>query len=264
MNFLEPRVLGRSGLKVGRLGMGSSYGAPAAAYEEAFERGCNYFYWGALRRGGMAQAIRNLCGRGKREELAIVIQSYARVPALMEIFCKRALQSLGLDSADVLLLGWHNRRPAGSILERALALKDQGKFRFLGLSSHNRKLFPELAAEGLFDIFHVRYNAVHRGAETEVFPACQTLAPAARPGLVAFTATRWGQLLKQKRMPPGETAPTAADCYRFVLSNLAVDVCLTGPGNLAQMREALGALDLGPLTAQELARLRRVGDYLKG
>ncbi len=54
MNFLEPTILGRTGLKVRRLGMGSSYGAPAAAYEEAFERGCNYFYWGALRRGGMA------------------------------------------------------------------------------------------------------------------------------------------------------------------------------------------------------------------
>lgn len=264
MNFLEPNVLGRTGLKVGRLGMGSSYGAPAAAYEEAFERGCNYFYWGALRRGGMAQAIRNLCGRGKRQELVIVIQSYARVPALVEAFGNRALRSLGLESADVLLLGWHNQRPAGRILERALALKEQGKFRFLGLSSHNRKLFPALAAEGLFDIFHVRYNAVHRGAETEVFPACQALAPAARPGLVAFTATRWGQLLKQKHMPSGETVPTAADCYRFVLSNPAVDLCLTGPRNLAQMREALRALDLGPLTAQDLARLRRVGDYLKG
>jgi aryl-alcohol dehydrogenase-like predicted oxidoreductase len=264
MNFLEPKVLGRTGLKVGRLGMGSSYGAPAAAYEEAFERGCNYFYWGALRRAGMAQAIRNLCARGKREEMVIVIQSYARRPFLMEIFCKRALQSLGLDSADVLLLGWHNRRPSEGILARALALKEQGRFRFLGLSSHKRTLFPELAAEGLFDIFHLRYNAAHRGAEEEIFPALQELVPAARPGLVAFTATRWGQLLKQKHMPLGETAPSAADCYRFVLSHPAVDVCMTGPGSLAQMREALRALDLGPLTAQELARLRKVGDYLKG
>jgi predicted aldo/keto reductase-like oxidoreductase len=70
--------------------------------------------------------------------------------------------------------------------------------------------------------------------------------------------------MKQKHMPPGETAPSAADCYRFVLSHPAVDVCLAGPGNQAQMQEALRALDLGPLEAQELARLKRVGDYLKG
>ena len=52
MDFNEPRILGRSGLEVGRLGVASSYGAPPAAFEEAFERGCNYFYWGSLRKSG--------------------------------------------------------------------------------------------------------------------------------------------------------------------------------------------------------------------
>jgi aryl-alcohol dehydrogenase-like predicted oxidoreductase len=264
MDFQEPRILGRTGLKVGRLGVAGGYGAPAAAFEEAFERGCNYFYWGSLRRAGMAQAIKNLCGRGKRGELVIVIQSYTRSPALMKIFGERALKSLNLQAADVLLLGWHNRRPPARLLDRALALKEQGKFRFLGLSGHNRKLFPELAQEGIFDVFHLRYNAAHRGAETETFPVLQELSPEVRPGLVIYTATRWGQLLKDKRMPPGELAPTAADCYRFALSHPAVDVCITGPKDLAQMREDLRALDLGPLTETELVRLRRVGDHLRG
>jgi aryl-alcohol dehydrogenase-like predicted oxidoreductase len=264
MDFHEPRILGRTGLRVGRLGVAGGYGAPAAAFEEAFERGCNYFYWGSLRRAGMAQAIKNLCGRGQRENLVIVIQSYARMPALMEFFCERALRCLGLEAAEVLLLGWHNRRPPERIMERALALKKQGRFRFLGLSGHNRKLFPELAPEGIFDVFHIRYNAAHRGAETETFPALEALAPAARPGLVTYTATRWGQLLQPKRLPPGEPVPQASDCYRFALSHPAVDVCMTGPKSLAQMREALRALDLGPLAAPELARLRRVGAYLKG
>lgn len=264
MDFQEPRILGRTGLTVGRLGVAGGYGAPAAAFEAAFERGCNYFYWGSLRRAGMARAIKNLCGRGQREKLVIVIQSYARSPSLMEIFCDQALKSLGLEAAEVLLLGWHNRRPPARLLDRALALKEKGRFQFLGLSGHNRKLFPELAKEGIFDVFHLRYNAAHRGAETETFPALAEVPPTARPGLVTYTATRWGQLLKQKRMPPGEPAPPAADCYRFALSHPAVDVCMTGPKNLAQMREALRALDLGPLTAQELVRLRRVGDYLRG
>jgi aryl-alcohol dehydrogenase-like predicted oxidoreductase len=264
MDFHAPRILGRTGLTVGRLGVASAYGAPAAALEEAWERGCNYFYWGSLRRTGMAQAIKNLCGRGQRDGLVIVIQSYARIPALMESFGERALRSLGLEFADVLLLGWHNRRPPERLLARALALKEKGRFRFLGLSGHNRKLFPELAREGLFDIFHVRYNAAHRGAETETFPALMELAPAVRPGVVTYTATRWGQLLQQRHMPPGEAAPRAADCYRFALSHPAVDVCMTGPKNLAQMREALRALDLGPLKEAEMARLRRVGDYLRG
>jgi hypothetical protein len=49
MNFNQPRTLGLTGLEVGRLGIAASYGVPAKAFEEAFERGCNYFYWGSRR-----------------------------------------------------------------------------------------------------------------------------------------------------------------------------------------------------------------------
>jgi hypothetical protein len=56
------RILGRTGLKVGRLGVACSYGAPTAAFEEAFEQGVNYFYWGSRRKASMARAIRNING----------------------------------------------------------------------------------------------------------------------------------------------------------------------------------------------------------
>ena len=70
--------LGRTGLKVSRLGLGSSYPAPTRSFEEAFERGVNYFYWGSRRRDPMGNAIRTIAKR-KRDELVIVVQSYARV-----------------------------------------------------------------------------------------------------------------------------------------------------------------------------------------
>jgi len=85
-----------------------------------------------------------------------------------------------------------------------------------------------------------------------------------RPGTVAFTATRWGQLLNPKKMPPGEKPPTAPDCYRFVLSHPAVDVCMSGPKTAEQMRENLSVLDGGPLGEDELARMHRIGDYILG
>ena len=62
-NFSEPVILGRTGLKAGRLGISSSYGAPAAAFEEAFERGCNYFVMGSFMKGRskeMIKAIHNI------------------------------------------------------------------------------------------------------------------------------------------------------------------------------------------------------------
>ena len=61
-------------MSVGRLGPAADYGAPAEAFEEAVETVCNYFYLGSGRHSaGMKQAIRNLCGRGQRDELVIAI-----------------------------------------------------------------------------------------------------------------------------------------------------------------------------------------------
>ena len=120
MDFTQLRILGKTGLKVGPLGVASSYGAPTNAFEEAFERGCNYFYWGSQRKDSMRQAIKNICSQGKRDDLIVVIQSYSRSAFLMEAFFKKAVSSLGLDHADVLLLGWHNKKPSQRILDKAL------------------------------------------------------------------------------------------------------------------------------------------------
>ncbi|HEX9241818.1 MAG TPA: hypothetical protein VF875_05195, partial [Anaeromyxobacter sp.] len=59
-DLLAPATLGRTGLRVGRLGLSSSYGMPAAAVEAAFEQGMNYLYFGSIRRGGFAEALRHL------------------------------------------------------------------------------------------------------------------------------------------------------------------------------------------------------------
>ena len=261
MHLNQQTVLGRTGLKVGRLGVASTYGAPARAFEEAFDRGCNYFYWGSLRKSGMAEAISNICGRGKRNDLIVVIQSYSRSASLLELSCRSALKRVALDCGDVLLLGWYGQRPPGRILARANKIKKKGMFRFLAISSHNRRLFPELAKEDLFDIFHIRYSAAHRGAEVESFPYLQSEN---RPGVVTYTATRWGQLLEEKKMPPDESPPSASDCYRFVLSHPTVDICMAGPKNLEQMREALVTLDRGPMSEVELLRMRKIGDHIRG
>ena len=97
-------------------------------------------------------------------------------------------------------------------------------------------------------------DAAHPGAEREVFPERAVRNTA----LVAYTATSWGQLL---RRPSGweEPVPSAGDCYRFCLSNDAVDVVLSGPASLAQLDENLEALKKGPLSADEMAWMRRFG-----
>jgi predicted aldo/keto reductase-like oxidoreductase len=262
MDLKKQITLGRTGLKVVRLGISSSFGAPAEAFEEAFERGCNYFTWGTFIKGRsstMREAIRNIVKKGRREDLVIAILSYAHCAFLTERFFQRGLRDLGIEYADLLILGYYPQRPSQRVIDGALRLKENGMARFIGLTSHNRKLFPLLHQEGLFDCFHVRYNAAHRGAEQETFPE---LKGKDRPGVVSFTATAWKRLLKPKKMPPGETPPSAVDCYRFVLSNPAVDVCMMGARNLDQMMENLKTLDQIPMKKVELDRMRKIGDYI--
>lgn len=260
MEFERRVRLPHSDLVIGRVGLGSSFGVGADGLELAFDHGINYFYWGSIRRPGFARGIRRLA-RGGRERIAVAIQSYARWPAaLLRLNVETGLRRLGLDHADVLILGWYNGRPPQAILDAALELREKGRVRHLLMSGHNRRFFPQMAREDLFDLFMVRYNAAHRGAETEVFPALPE--GERRPGLCAYTATRWGSLLDPRGIPPGEPVPRASDCYRFCLSHPAVDWVLCGPANVEQVREACTALDKGPLDADELAWMRRVGDHV--
>ncbi|MBI3207639.1 MAG: aldo/keto reductase [Candidatus Solibacter usitatus] len=255
----QPRILGRSGLRVSALGIAASYGVPAAAVEEAFDRGVNYLYWGSLRRGAFAQALRNL--RSRRDEMALALQSFSRLGGMLERGVERGLREIGYERADVLLLGYWQGPVWPRVRDAALRLRERGLVRHIGMSSHHRPLVPQLAGDNIWDVFHLRYSAVHRGAERDVFPQ---LPAANAPGIVAYTATSWGRLLHARRMPAGVKTPSGADCYRFALSHPSVDVCMTGPANLLQMRESLRALELGPMCEEELAWMRRAGDAIRG
>jgi aryl-alcohol dehydrogenase-like predicted oxidoreductase len=257
--FPERVLLGRSGLSVSPLGVSGGYGVEKAALLKAFDQGVNYWYHGTRRSAGMRDAIIELVGAGHREELVIVVQSYARFGWLVESSVARSLTSLRLDSADVLLLGLFNRTPADRVMERVTRMKEKGMFRHLAISAHRRPSFVTHAADPRFSILHIRYNAAHVGAEKDIFPH---MPQENRPGIVAYTATRWGGLLKAGRMPKGESPLRARDCYRFVLSNPDFNVCMTGPKNGAQLEEALCALEEGPLTPEENERIRRIGRHV--
>lgn len=259
MTAFERRVrLGKSGLMVSRLGLGSSYGVPERACHMAFDAGVNYFFWGSVRTVGMGLAIRDIARR-MRDDIVIVLECYVRSPRKIATSVERGLRKAKIDFVDILLLGWYDRLPAPRIVDTAYQLREAGRFRHLAISSHNRPLFGELVKDERFDVFHIRYNAAHRGAEIDVFPH---LPAEAAPGIVSFTNTRWGDLLKAKNMPDGFEPPTATDCYRFSLSNPNIHVAIAGPKDESETNDAIAALGKGPMDDEELARMRTIGDHV--
>lgn len=261
--MIEKRMLGTTDIEVSRIGIASSFGADAAVYREAFERGCNYFTWGTFIRGRSSEFrifMQQIVAAGKREEIVLGLLSYSHSNFLGDLFLKSALRKLGTDYVDGLILGYFSKRPPQRIIDWGLSLKESGIVRAIGITTHNRDLVAQLAAEGIIDYFHIRYNAVHRGAEQDIFP----LLNSPRPGLVSFTATTWGKLLNQKKMPPDVQAPSAGDCYRFVLAREEIDTCMMGVKDRVMLYENFKALDKGAMTPQELANMKTIGDYIYG
>ena len=262
MDFKQHVPLGRTGLMVSRLGIASGYGVPATAMEKAFhEHNVNYFYLSPiLFQGRMRKALRSLAPR-HRDKMVIVLAKPVGKGFLLRSFVERWLRKLNIDQADLVLLQ-DVRKETPLLFERALKLKEEGKVRFVGMSSHERPLFGQIARGEVdlpVDVFQLRYNAVHRGAEQDIFPF---LPEQNRPGIVNFTATCWRKLLNAKKMPAGERPLSGTECYRFVLSNPNVDVCLTGPSSAERLEQNLEALEDGPLSEEEMERIVKIGDHI--
>jgi aryl-alcohol dehydrogenase-like predicted oxidoreductase len=116
-----------------------------------------------------------------------------------------------------------------------------------------------MAEDSRVDVLMHRYNMAHRKASEEVFPS------AIRSGtpVVAFTATRWGTLLKPHADWSGKT-PIAADCYRYCLAQAAVHIVLSAPRSLAELDANLQVLHLPPMTDRQCAEWNRFGDFVHG
>lgn len=260
---MEKRKLGNTDLEVARIGISSSFGADADVFRAALDRGCNYFTWGTFIKGrssAFKDFVRQISREGRRHELVIGLLSYSHTALLGDHFLKSALAKMGTEYIDGLILGYYPKRPPQRILDWAAKVKQSGLVRTIGLTTHNRAVVVPLMEEGIIDYFHIRYNAVHRGAEQDIFAHLGE----AGPGIVSFTATSWGQLLKQKKMPSATQAPSAGDCYRFVLARNEIDVCMMGVKDLPMFEANMKTIEQGPMTSEELAQMRIIGDHIYG
>jgi len=252
-------TLGRSGLRTRPMGIGSDAGLDAHALEWAFERGINYFYWGTRRTPGMREAIRKLAP-AHRAEMVIALQSYDVTGLGMDFAFHRGLRQLGLEYADVLILGKRDGPVSRRIEDKILALKEAGLVKNLCISAHNRQAYEAHLARGIYDIIMVRYNCAHPGAEKEIFPLLDAME--SRPGVIVYNSTRWGHLFDSAWMPEGERTPEPTHLYRHALSHPTVDMVLTAPETQAQLEGNLKSLEQGALRPDEAEWLARVGEHV--
>ncbi len=256
------RVLPGIGKAVPPLGLAPNYGLDAAGVREALER-LHYVFW-TPSPGRMARAAAPLREALKADRERYVIATGPTVAVTagnVRRTVERALEKLDTDYVDLFQLHWLGVTSAwiDGTLDEMQKLKQEGKVKALGVSIHDRPRAGRLASDSPLDMLMIRYNAAHPGAERDIFPHLDRN----KRGIVAYTATRWGKLLKRPRGWSGEV-PTAGHCYRFCLADEHVDVCLTGPGNTSELRENLAALEQGPLSEDELTWMRDFGRVVHG
>jgi predicted aldo/keto reductase-like oxidoreductase len=294
---MEYRRLGRTGLDVGVIGLGTEYlnkqprETVVAVVQEAIERGANYFdvvFSFPEYLDNMAAALE---GRRERVVLTGHLGSTAkngqyhktRSVKKSETFFLDLLSRLGTDYVDVLFLHNFNTvkdydrvmQPKG-LLGLAQRLRQEGKARFLGISAHSVEVAMKAVESGQIDVLmlpvHLAANAVP--GKRDLFQACV----AHGVGVVAMKPFAGGKLLSKERtvrvsgyqmggtaLKLKKTVPiTPVQCLSYALSQ--VGVCTTVPGcaNVDELRAALAYLEVAEEERDFSTLLAEFEQYVTG
>jgi aryl-alcohol dehydrogenase-like predicted oxidoreductase len=258
-------TLGNTEMKIHRLGLAATYWPGKKTIYRAMDAGMNFlFFFGFDRQ--MVHVIRDMSS-SLRQTFVVATGAYNLIlgypPPNLRRTLEKRLRHLRTDYLDLFMfLGVTRERDFPERAQEELyRLKEEGKIRAVGMTTHDRKFAGRMAKDGKLDVLMFRYNAAHRGAEEDIFPYLENT----QPGVVCYTATRWRSLLRKPRAwPKTGPIPGAGHCYRFVLSNPNVQVCMTAPTNLKQLNHNLKALDSGPLDEEEMDFMRNFGDAVHG
>ena len=241
------RTFGRSGVEITPLVISGAFDLAPGSLHVAADAGVELFFWEA----SYAAMTRFLRAPAQRGRTHVVTGSYHADARSIELDVDRALRRLRRDTLDVFLLFW--ARSAARLDDAAFAtmqrLRDAGKVRAVGFSTHDRELAIGALARAPWDVVMTRHSAAHPGIEAALLPH----AVAAGAGVLAFSALCYG------RMVSGPGAPSAADCYRYSLSQPGVTACISAPRRHRELIENLDVVAQPDLAPDAMARVRAHG-----
>jgi hypothetical protein len=267
--------LGTGGLEVSPICLGLV--AEPAIIPAAFEAGINFFFVTAdlhwplydVVRRGLAQLIRSK--PAARDQIVIGVAAYVTQPEFCHApFTEVIAEIPGLERIDLAIAGgsYGHELPARLPTYRAHRDTHFAGTRAIGASFHDRESArAELSANDL-DIAYVRYNTVHPGARTDLFPHVAPLGGGRRTLLYNFKSAD-GHIFDAETyeaLGVGEDywRPHVTDSYRFVLTEPALDGILCALPTVASIRDLADALAKGPLDDEDHQYMLDLGDLQRG
>ena len=262
LNF---KTLGRTDLRVTSVGFGCMITSDPSVIERAADLGINYFDTArSYQRGNNERMVGAALGV-KRKQIVLSTKTHATDKAGMMQHLDQSLRELNTDYIDIWYL--HGRSDPAEIsddhIEAQQLAKQQGKVRFIGVSTHSGQpqLIPWMIQKKAFDVVLAAYNFTMDPAMDQ---AVET-ASRAGLGVVAMKVMAGGARSHKPGDPiGGRLAQPGAmlSALKWVVKN--PNVATTVPSitdmdqldeNLKAMQYAFSSTDAGILTAH-LERIR--------
>jgi uncharacterized protein len=258
---VEYRTLGRTGLKVSAISLGTEYlngqsrETVGAVVAEAVEQGVNYLdiifsFPDYLDDLGAALA-------GRREEVFLALHvgcaetdgQYRRTRDVKECTDNfhDMLRRLGTDHADVIFVqncdeqdDYNGIMGPGGLLELAERFRAEGKGRFLGFSGHSVLVPTQAVQTGKFDVLMLSIHPRDAGLPQR---GLHQLCARENVGLVGMKPFAGGALFQPKE---GQTAATPVQCLSYALSQPGVCTAVPGMKSVEELRAGLHYFEATP------------------
>ncbi|MDO4475247.1 MAG: aldo/keto reductase [Lachnospiraceae bacterium] len=253
---MEYRVLGKTGLKISRMGFG---GIPIQKIDaegtktlmkQLSEAGINYI--DTARGYTVSEEYLGYALEGLRDRFVLATKSMSRTKEGMAADIETSLKNLRTDYIDLYQV--HNPTleqideviAPGGALEALLEAKAAGKIRHIGLTAHTTKVFEKALDCDWVETIMFPYNIVENQGE-EMMRRCSEQ----NVGFIAMKPLAGGAI---------ENGTLA---LRYICANPDVTVVIPGMADPKEIDENIAACsDTSPLTRQELAQMEEIRKQL--
>ena len=253
---MEYRILGKSGLKISRLGFG---GIPIqkidaegtkALMEQLVAEGVNYI--DTARAYTVSEEYLGYALQGIRQHFVLATKSMARTAEAMAKDIDLSLAKLQTDYIDLYQIHNPNAKDfedvqaPGGALEALQAAKRAGKIGHIGITLHAVELFEKAVELPWMETIMFPYNIVETQGEALIAKCSDK-----NIGFICMKPLAGGAI------DDGVTA------LRFIASNPNVTVVIPGMAEPKEIKQNVESVsNTAPLTAEERAKIQAIRDFL--
>ena len=253
---MEYRILGKTGLKVSRMGFGGipiqriDAASTVPLIQQLAEAGVNYI--DTARAYSVSEAYLGQALEGLRDKFILATKSMARTKEAMAADIETSLANLRTDYIDLYQI--HNPSPKdfqqviapGGAVEALQEAKAAGKIGHIGITLHSLDLFRLAVEERWVETIMFPYNIVETQGE-EMLRLCAEK----NIGFICMKPLAGGAI---------EDATLA---LRYITANPNVSVVIPGMAAPEEIEQNLAAVcDQSPLTPEEAEKIQQIRDTL--